>query len=830
MQLACSIFKHYETGLVGRFPPSASCGCAPLRLCRCAPLGVWAALVFGVTAARVPAQEVETLPPVEVGGIVELPMVEATAEPEVVELPAVSAGAIEELPVVEAGADLPAVDVARPTVDVEPTSPPENPAQGSPGAEETMDTVIVEARRTDAFSSRIESVSRLNPQQVTVLAGVELQRRVQGTLGETLAWEPGVTSAYFSPGASRPVIRGFDGFRVRMMRDELSTMDVSDVSPDHGVPVEPLLAEAIEVHRGPSALLYGNAAIGGAVNTISRTVVRELPLERIKAGLDSRVESVADGWAQTGFASLAEGPFVLQLTGAIRESEDYRIPGQAWTDDYVALENPRVFVPGTGVVPLENPRGRVPNTFHRSDSLSGGLAFLPEGPFWAAISASRHDSTYGLPYIFPGDATDPLGQYEIAMVQERYDLEMGYDFEEGPLQSIQVRVASSQYDHSERFIGLGFNAGERYDDTIIAKEVVEGRVTLFHSGLDDRVDGAIGVHGFAEDLGTSRLVVPPPVGFRIGNSYTTENVGVYALEKLTLGDWELQWGSRWEEQTVVDESLGIFGLPPTAETNSSFSHSLSVTWSREEVLGLKRLAVTGIGSLTERIPTATERYAFWNNAGIGRFLVGGDLDGVPLGLEESAGIELGIEADWEHVRARINGFHYDYENFIFLQEQLGFITRAVAYIEREATIQGWEAEVEIDLLAGGEQSLMLTLMSDYVRGHNDTDNEPLPRMPPMRVGGRLEYQRGPWTFGVEARHSFAQDRVKPAPRAELPTDAYTLVGMDVAYRLGRGRHDATLMLQVSNLLNEEARLHSSFRKDVAPLPGIGVTASVNWRF
>lgn len=773
------------------------------------------------------AQEVEELPPVEA----------AAPESAVVELPAMEAG-VQDLPAVEADAvvDLPMVEATPVETRVSPVTtddlgaaPPMDVAPAN-AEEQTMEAVIVEAARSGSVSSKIESVSRFAQQSVSVMSGEELQRRVQGTLGETLAWEPGVTSNYFSPGASRPVIRGFEGFRVRIMRDELSSMDVSDVSPDHGVPVEPLLAEAIEVHRGPSALLYGNAAIGGAVNTLSRVVAREFPPEMLTGGWDSRFESVSNGWADTGFVSLAKGPFVLQLTGAVRESGDYQIPGRAWTDAYVVLENPRVNVPGTGVVPLENPDGRVPNTFHESRSFSGGLSFLPEGPFWAAVSFSRHDSDYGLPYIFPGDATDPFGRYEIGMEQERYDLEMGYDFEEGPVKSIQVRVANSQYDHAERFFGLAFNAANSYDDTVISKDVVEGRVNVFHGGFDDRVDGVIGFHGFVEDFSASRLVIPPPFPFRVVNTYQTENTGVYALEKLTLGDWQFQWGSRWEEQTILDESLGIFGLPPTAETGSSFSHSLSVTWSREDVLGMKRLAVTGIGSLTERLPTATERYAFWNNAGIGRFLVGGDLDGTPLGLEKSTGIELGVEADWERVRARVNGFHYDYENFIFLQEQLGFITRAVAYIEREATIQGFEAEVELDLIKSAEQSLMLTLMTDYVSGHNDTDDEPLPRMPPMRVGGRLEYERGPWTFGVEARHSFEQERVKPAPRAELPTDAYTLVGLDASYRLGRGRHDATVMLQVTNLLNEEARLHTSFRKDVAPLPGVGATVSVNWRF
>ncbi len=720
-------------------------------------------------------------------------------------------------------------------LDMETGAPLDAAAAVMPGEPELLQEVVVEAERVSAASGltvgRAMRVAGIALQPVTEMSGEKLARRAQGTLGGTLAWEPGVTSAYFGPGSSRPIIRGFDGFRVKMLRDDLSTMDLSDTSPDHGIGLEPLLAESLEVHRGPSALLYGNSAIGGAVNTRSRTLTRELPLSALTGGLDSRFESVSSGWAQTGYFTLTHAPWVLQLTGSARESEDVRIPGRARTEAYEKAERPRVSNPGAGTVsPIPNPDGVLPNTAHRSRSFSAGLSFLPDGPFWAGVSWSYFDSFYGLPYIFSGDATDFFGDSFIDLAQSRFDLELGLDLDSGPLKKIQLRLAQSDYEHDELFEGRGRDSGAEFIETAMSKNTVEGRLDFLHGGFGERLDGILGVHGFDEDFDASRLVVPPPAEFRVPSYFQTENLGAYLLEKLRLFEnWQLQLGARWERQRIVDDSLaGI--VKARAQSDESLSHSLGLTWSTENLPGVKKLSLTGIASKTERIPTATERYAFWNNAGLGRFLVGGDLDGTPLGLEKSTGFELGLAAEWERATLRLNGFHYDYENFIFLQEIPVFIQRAVEYIEREATIQGFEAELDLRLWQSGSRALQLTLMGDYVNGHNDTDDEPLPRIPPLRAGGRIEFTTSRLTLGLEARHSFAQDRLKPEPRGELPTEGYTLVNADASWRLSKGRHDVLLTLQVTNLLNQDARQHTSFRKDVAPLPGIGLVAGVRWTF
>jgi iron complex outermembrane receptor protein len=338
----------------------------------------------------------------------------------------------------------------------------------------------------------------------------------------------------------------------------------------------------------------------------------------------------------------------------------------------------------------------------------------------------------------------------------------------------------------------------------------------------------MGISAGTEDFTAVRTVFPPPNPQLVRSTFRSDTAGLFFLEKFQEGDWSVQLGHRLEKLRIYDHSLEQYGY---FRDENDFSNSTSgaLTWERGNALALDRLKVTGIVSMVERLPTATERYAFWNNAGIGRFLIGGDLDGSPLSPEESLGYELGMEVAKGPATLRLNGYHYDFDNFIFLQEavaQTGGFGRAVQYIERAATFTGFEAELDWKL----QEKLTLTLMSDYVRAENTTDDEPIPRMPPLRFGSRLEWKDDGYSAGLEVRHATAQDRVKPAPRPELPSDSYTMVNADASWTLPVKSHELTFFLRATNLLNEEARVSTSFRNDVAPLPGRGLSLGVRQEF
>ena len=102
-----------------------------------------------------------------------------------------------------------------------------------------------------------------------VLAGDELRDKAGSSLGETLSQELGVSASAFGAGASRPIIRGLEGSRVKMLENGMSVSDVSGLSNDHAVSAEGAVARQIEILRGPAALLYGSGAIGGLVNIVN---------------------------------------------------------------------------------------------------------------------------------------------------------------------------------------------------------------------------------------------------------------------------------------------------------------------------------------------------------------------------------------------------------------------------------------------------------------------------------------------------------------------------------------------------------------------------------
>ncbi len=667
-------------------------------------------------------------------------------------------------------------------------------------------------------------------QSTSTVSAETLSLNAASTLGETLAWEPGVSSGYFGPAASRPVLRGFEGVRVRMLRDDLGTFDLSDISPDHGVALEPFLLESVEIHRGAASLLYGNSAIGGAVNARSRVLAREMPERPVSGGWETRYDTNGDGLAGAGYLTLAEGPWVFRFTGSARDSGDIRIPGRARSGAYQILENPGVYNPATGtVVPVPNPDGVLPNSSHEGSTWSAGLSWLPENlPLFLGVSYSRFDNLYGVPYHYPGDATDLYGDHTLDLGQDRFDLEGRMEFEEGFISRMDARLAYAAYRHAELFEGLGKDRGRDFPDTTLEKDAIETRVDLHHGREDGRFAGVIGISGGTEDLTALRAVFPPPDLQQVRSTLRSDSAGLFLLEKYRAGEWTAQLGYRAEKLRIHDHSLEQFGIFQ-GQNDLSHSGSLSLGWERENAGPFDRLAATGTLSGVERLPSAVERYAFWNNAGIGRFLVGGDLDGTPLRAEESLGYELGVEAEKGPLRGRLNLYRYDFDNFIFLQEAPGLtggFGRAAQYIERAASFTGFEAEAAWQI----REELSLSLMSDYVRAENEDDGEPVPRMPPLRFGGRLEWKSGDFTAGLEVRHATAQDRVKPAPRPELPSGSYTLVNADASWTLPVSNHELTLFLRAVNLLDEEARVSTSFRKDVAPLPGRGLTLGIRHEF
>ena len=187
-------------------------------------------------------------------------------------------------------------------------------------SDEIVVTGVVQRNKQDVLSG------------VAIVQGGDLAAATRPSIGETLASVPGVSATSFGPSASRPVLRGLQGERVRVLTDGIGAIDVSNTSVDHAVVVNPLLAERIEVLRGPQSLLYGSSAIGGVVNVIDRRIPTKLQDEPFHLGAIGTYGSAANERSTSAAADVKlGGGFVFHADGSWSKSDDLRIGGYALT-------------------------------------------------------------------------------------------------------------------------------------------------------------------------------------------------------------------------------------------------------------------------------------------------------------------------------------------------------------------------------------------------------------------------------------------------------------------------------------------------------------------
>ena len=208
----------------------------------------------------------------------------------------------------------------------------------------------------------------------SILTGAELQDRLASTIGETLKLEPGLSSTSFGAGASRPIIRGQGGDRVRVLTNGVGSIDASSASPDHAVAVEPAQAERIEVLRGASLLRYGSSGSGGIVNVIDGRIPSDFPDGKTDASVRIGASSVDSGREVAASLDQRFGNVVVHLDGTFREADDYEIPVEA--ESIAQLEEEGEEIPDDF-----NENRRLDNSFAESDTLSAGISYIGENGF-----------------------------------------------------------------------------------------------------------------------------------------------------------------------------------------------------------------------------------------------------------------------------------------------------------------------------------------------------------------------------------------------------------------------------------------------------------------
>lgn len=634
-------------------------------------------------------------------------------------------------------------------------------------------------------------------QGTAVLTGEALHHQVQPTLGQTLSAVPGVSAAAYGPGASRPLIRGLGGDRVRVLSNALGAFDASSVSPDHNTAIEPFFASSVEVLRGPSAILYGSSAVGGVVNVIDRTIPETPPEGRAQGAFELRGDTATR--ERTGLLAVGGGTkdLGLQLNALRRRTGDVRIPGVARID---------------ADAPAAQVRGRLPDSATNTFSLAGGAAkFWGGGHLGAAVS--HYETEYGVPTDEPG-----LG---IDLRRTRVDFAGGLTQPFGVFRAAKARFGLGDYTHSEV-------VDRKTVNTTFDNRSAEGRLELVHSAIGG-VTGTIGAQGVRSDFSARGAEVVTPATL-------THAGAIFALEEAKLAPGlTLQLGGRLEAQKVrlgeVDPALpalpGYGARSGQRRKFSAGSGSIGVVYRPE-----KDWSLGAAVAYTERIPTTQELFSNGPHGATGTYEVGT----TGLASERSLGFDVTLRRRTGFVTGSVSAFVNQFRNYIFPEELPANAIPAASnpdeltplqYVGREARFHGGEIEAQFHLVEGERRQVHLALMADTVRAQQTADDQPLPRIPPVRYGGSIEYEEGRWRADLEVRRTQRQNRVAPG---ETPTGGYTMVNASVSYAIPAGRVSYELFARGTNLTDVTAREHASFLKEFAPLPRRGLLAGVRVMF
>ncbi|MCC2617270.1 TonB-dependent receptor [Aestuariibacter halophilus] len=689
--------------------------------------------------------------------------------------------------------------------------------------EESIEQLVVTASPLNR--SVLESAT-----PVSVIAGDDLKQRLAPTLGETLKNVPGVHSTYFGPVSSSPVIRGLDGPRIKVVQNGLDVSDVSRVGPDHAVSSEASTATQIEVLRGPATLLYGSGAIGGVVNVVDNRLPRFVP-----DALEGQIGYLHDTVSN-------ENSLNLNLDGGVDEF--------AWHVDAFNRSTDDVKLPADAVDD-EHDGDTLDNTAIDADGFTVGGGYISDD-FRIALSVGRLNSLYGIPGHGHGGEEehheDEEGHEEheedisvaADLKQDRYQAAIDWLNLQGPFSEVHWHNAYTDYQHQELEDGI---PGTQFNN-----QSYESRLWAKHAPLNGW-QGVVGVNVVRSDFEAigEEAFTPPS---------ETKTLAAFLLEEKRDGDLLWQLGARVERVTLTpdndfyaedehgdehdDEDHGDEEIAIEEQQFTAVSLSAGVVWQASEnqsfAINLAR---------SERAPSAAELFANGPHIGTNTYEVGaffeveadadGDIhfypDNTDIEKEVSTNLDLSYRFGNQHVALDVSLFYNLVDDYLYQQDTGLLIDTGHAhdhedaeeeavnalpiflFRQQDARLYGIEAQMDWHI----SDTVRVASYADYTRAKLDNDGN-VPRIPPLRIGAELHYELSDWHGELSAVHYAKQNKTA---LMETPTDGYTLINLAVNYYTSFGDQDWVFYLKGNNLTDETARVHTSFLKEDAPLPGRG---------
>ncbi len=661
-------------------------------------------------------------------------------------------------------------------------------------------------------------------QGTSVLTGTKLTRDLRPTIGETLAKLPGVSATSFGPSASRPILRGFQGDRIRVLTDGIGSIDVSNTSVDHAVIIDPLLAERIEVLRGPAALLYGSSAVGGVVNVIDKRIPRILPAKGYDADAIVTYGSAANERSAQGAVDAAiGGHFVVHADGSYLKSDNLRIGGYALSPAARAAALSQVGVPQV-LEPGEEPidfaasaaiRGKLPNTQAKTWTAGVGASFISDNGGLLGVSYSHYDSLYGVPIRFATQVGQEQEAPRLDVVQNRVDLRAEVPAGGGFIDRLRLRVGHAKYRHFELeedgSVGTAFfNNG------------TEGRFEVVQADRGGW-QGASGVQYFNRQFN-----VVGDEAFLPRNE--TNQTGLFTLQQLNFGAFKAEGGLRYEWTDLAAKTQrGDLRFFRGTSNYHSLSGSVGGSYALSDGI---RFGVNL--SRTERAPSAEELFANGAHAGTQAY----ELGNPNFRLEKSWGVEGTVHVHGDRFNFDGAAFYNDFSDYISENQVDQSVCEAAAapsgrdvdlpcfqYQQADAKYWGLEGDASYQLATIGGYRINADLLGDYVRATQNSN--PIPRIPAARLLGGLEAQGDTLSARAEVEHVFDQKRTAAF---ETPTSDYTVVNASAAFKPFGADNRTQLVLSANNIFDVVARRNASFLKDFAPLAGRDLRATLRLGF
>jgi iron complex outermembrane receptor protein len=589
------------------------------------------------------------------------------------------------------------------------------------------------------------------------------------SIADSLKNVPGVSGSGFAAGASRPIIRGMDFNRVRILEDGTSSSDVADIGPDHGVPIDPLAVRSIEVVRGAATLRYGSQAIGGVVNAINDRVPMHLPAEPLSGELTGSYDTVSDAWQGSALADAALGNFALHADAFVRHAGDY-----------------------------DTPLGTEANSFFHGHGASlGGSYFFGGGDSHVGAAVEQYNSQYGI----PADTS------HIDMRQTKVLTRSVFDLGAGLFKSLNLDGSYANYSHDEV-----------EDDGTIAttfrNKEWDGRAELLLNRLGFVQNSALGFEYQHRDFSA--------VGEDASYLYptTTESEAGYLFTEIYPSmPFHLELSGRLEHVRVQ-------GTPASdVFTRRDFTPVSGAIGALFDVGSAVKLGLTA--STTGRAPAMTELFARGGHDGPGTYETGDPT----LKIERAKSLEGTL-------RVNTGGFHFTgsvystwFDNYIY-----GALTgrtcdddgvcaagdggelKELNYGQRGAHFRGLEGEASFDLAQSLHGTLTAKALGDYTRATFD-DGSNVPRIPPYRIGGGLDWQSDPFDANFNLMWVGRQDK----PGAfDTPTPGYVSLDAALAWRPFASNRNIEFALVGQNLTNDVQRNAAAFNKDEVVMPGRNV--------